>query len=85
MMLYTIINESTLERIDGTALCATPGQFLDEVEQALYVQWELTPALPRVSWAYPFHRGEKVKFTFHGTVTALVWQDAAGVIRVKEI
>jgi hypothetical protein len=85
MMLFTVINESTLERIDDYALCATPGQFLDEVERVLYTQWELTPATNRVSWAYPFHRGEKVKFAFHGTPTALVWRDATGVIRVKEI
>lgn len=85
MMLFTVINESTLERVDDYALCVTPGQFLDEVERVLYTQWELTPAFPRVSWAYPFHRGEKVKFTFHGTTAALVWRDAAGVVRVKDI
>lgn len=85
MMLFTIINDSTLERVDGCAQCATPGQFLDAIEDALYVQWELTPAGGRLDWAYPFHRGEKVKFTFHGTTTALVWRDANGVVRVKEI
>ena len=85
MMLFTVINESTLERVDDYAQCATPDQFLDEVERVLYTQWELTPALPRVSWAYPFHRGEEVKFTFHGTPTAIVWRDAAGTVRVKEI
>lgn len=85
MMLFTVINESTLERVDDCALCATPGQFLDEVERVLYTQWELTPATNRVSWAYPFHRGEKVKFAFHGTPTAFVWRDATGVVRVKDI
>lgn len=84
-MLFTVINETTLERVDDYAQCATPGQFLDEVERVLYMMWELTPCVGRVSWAYPFHRGEKVKFTFHGTPTALVWRDATGVIRVKEI
>lgn len=84
-MLFTVINESTLERVDDCALCATPGQFLDEVERVLYTQWELTPATNRVSWAYPFHRGEKVKFAFHGDVTVFVWQDATGVVRVKDI
>lgn len=85
MMLITVFNDTTLERVDDYALCATPGHFLDEVERILYTQWELTPALPRASWAYPFHRGEKVKFTFHGDVTAFVWRDATGVVRVKEI
>lgn len=84
-MLFTVINETTLERIDDCALCATPGQFLDEVEEVLYTQWDLTPCVGRVSWAYPFLRGEKVRFSFHGTNTVLVWRDAAGVIRVKEI
>lgn len=84
-MLITIINETTLERIDDCAQCATPGHFLDEVERILYTQWELTPAKPRLGWAYPFHRGEKVRFTFHGDPTALVWRDASGVVRVKEI
>jgi hypothetical protein len=85
MMLFTVINDSTLERVDDYAQCTTPGQFLDEVERVLYTMWELTPTQPRVSWAYPFHRGEKVKFAFHGDVTALVWRDATGVVRVKEI
>ena len=85
MMLFTVINETTLERVDDYAQCATPEHFLDEVERILYTMWELTPATNRMSWAPLFRRGEKVKFAFHGDVSALVWRDATGVIRVKEI
>jgi hypothetical protein len=83
MKMYTIINETTLERIDG--YCASAQPIVAEVEEVLYTQWELTPCTNRCSWAYPFLRGEKVRFSFHGTNTVLVWQDATGTIRVKDI
>ena len=83
MKLYTIINESTLERIDGC--CASAEPIVAEVERVLDSMWELTPCTNRCSWAYPFLRGEKVRFTFRGVRNALVWRDATGTIRVKEI
>lgn len=83
MKLFTVINESTMERLEGFAPSST--HFLDDVEEFLYIHWELTPCQGRVSWAFPFLRGEKVRFTFHGAETCAVWLDPQGIVRVKDI
>lgn len=39
--------------------------FLDKLEEVLYIMQELTPCTNRCSWAFPFLRGEAVRFTYH--------------------
>jgi len=46
---------------------------LDKVEEILYIQQELTPNANRCSWAFPFLRGEPVRFTYHKCEYVWVW------------
>lgn len=46
---------------------------LDKVEEILYIQQELTPCTNRCSWAFPFLRGEPVRFTYHKCEYVWVW------------
>lgn len=61
------------------------GPLCNFVEEQLYILWELTPCLPRLSWAYPFLRGERVKFTYHRCEYVWVWMDKEGNIFTKDI
>lgn len=45
----------------------------DKVEEILYIQQELTPCTNRCSWAFPFLRGEPVRFTYHQCEFVWVW------------
>lgn len=81
-MKYTITNLSTLERIDF--LRNNEKHFLDEVQEVLKIQWDLTPATNRCSWAFPFLRGEAVCFLTASDRKVKVWQTFEG-IWVKEI
>jgi hypothetical protein len=46
---------------------------------------ELTPCINRVSWAYPFLRGEKVQFAYNNCEFVKVWIEKENVIYVKNI
>ena len=81
-MKYTIINLTTLERVD--CVHNSEVHFLDEVQLILEDQWDLEPARSRVSWAYPFLRGETVLFRTKNGGAVRVWQNMEG-IWVKEI
>ena len=81
-MKYTITNLSTLERIDY--LHDSDRHLLDEVQEILEAQWDLVPATNRLSWAYPFLRGECVRFRTANGGFVKVWQTIEG-IWVKEI
>lgn len=81
-MKYIITNLSTLERID--CLHNSDRHFLDEVQEILEAQWDLVPATGRVSWAYPFLRGEVIYFQTAKGGKVKVWQTFEG-IWVKEI
>ena len=81
-MKYSITNLSTLERID--CLHDSDRHLLDEVQEILEAQWDLFPATNRVSWAYPFLRGEVVIFRKPKGGRVKVWQTLEG-IWVKEI
>ena len=81
-MRYTITNLSTLERLD--CVRNSEAHFLDEVQEALNLQWDLVPATNRLSWAYPFLRGECVRFRTAKGGFVKVWQTIEG-IWVKEI
>lgn len=61
------------------------GPLCNFVEEQLYILWELTPCANRCSWAYPFLRGERVKFTYHNCEFVWVWLDEQGQILVKDI
>ena len=81
-MKYSITNLSTLERID--CLRNTEKHFLDEVQEILKLQWDLTPTINRCSWAFPFLRGDVVWFLTTSGRKVKVWQTFEG-IWVKEI
>ena len=81
-MKYSIINLSTLERID--CLHDSEKHLLDEVQEVLELQWDLAPATNRCSWAFPFLRGEVVRFLTADGRKVRVWQTFEG-IWVKEI
>ena len=81
MKNITIENLSTCEILTLT----TEEHLLNTIEDALYIQWELTPCTNRCSWAYPFLRGEKVRFSFHKVEFVQVWQDKDGKVWVKNI
>lgn len=81
-MKYIITNLSTLERID--CLHDSDRNLLDEVQEILEDQWDLVPATNRLSWAYPFLRGEYVRFCTANGGSVRVWQTIEGVW-VKEI
>jgi hypothetical protein len=81
-MKYTITNLSTLERLDCVHDLEVP--FLDELQETLSLQWDLVPATNRLSWAYPFLRGEYVRFRTVNGGSVKVWQTIEG-IWVKEI
>lgn len=81
-MKYTITNLSTLERID--CLHNSDRHLLDEVQEILEAQWDLVPATNRLSWGYPFLRGEYVYFRTVNGDSVKVWQTIEG-IWVKEI
>lgn len=81
-MKYTITNLSTLERVD--CLHNSDRHLLDEVQEILEAQWDLVPATNRLSWAYPFLRGEYVRFRTVNGGSVKVWQTIEG-IWVKEI
>lgn len=81
-MKYSITNLSTLERID--CLHDSERHILDEVQEILELQWDLVPAAGRVSWAYPFLRGEVIYFRTARGGKVKVWQTFEGVW-VKEI
>ena len=78
---YEIEFLNTCERLTIT----TAQHLLDSIEDALYIHQELTPCTNRCSWAFPFLRGEKVKFTYHNCEFVLVWMDAQGKVWVKDI
>ena len=87
MKTYTFKNITTNESYnckldyDGTYT----GPLCNFVEEQLYILWELTPVKPRLSWAYPFLRGEYVQFTYHGCEFVWVWMDEKGNILTKDI
>lgn len=81
-MKYTITNLSTLEHLDCVRNFEV--HFLDEVQEILEAQWDLVPATSRVSWAYPFLRGEVVFFRTAKGGRVKVWRAFMG-IWVKEI
>ena len=81
MTTIIIENLSTMELITIN----TDKHFLDAIEDALYIQWELTPCAGRCSWAYPFRRGDKVKFSYHEREFVKVWMDLDGKVWVKDI
>ena len=87
MKTYTIKNLTTNETFirkldyDGTYT----GPLCNFVQEQLYILWELTPVKPRLSWAYPFLRGERVKFTYHDCEFVWVWMDKEGNILTKDI
>ena len=81
MKTITIENLSTCEVLT----IQTNDHLLDAIEDALYIQWELTPCTNRCSWAFPFHRGECVKFSFHRVEFVKVWMDQDGKVWVKNI
>ena len=78
---YEIEFLNTLEKLTVT----TEDHLLNSIEESLYIHQELTPCTNRCSWAYPFLRGEKVKFTYHNCEFVLVWMDAQGKVWVKDI
>ena len=81
MKKYTIKNITT-----GEAYIAHNDENLCSfVEEQLYILWELTPFANRVTWTYPFLRGEKVKFTYHRCEFVKVWIDKTDTIYVEEI
>jgi hypothetical protein len=81
MKTYQIENLSTCE----IAEVHTEDNLCSSVEEQLYILWELTPCTNRVSWAYPFLRGERVKFTYHNCEFVWVWMDKEGKVWVKDI
>lgn len=81
MKTFTLENLSTCEILEVPyegALCAA-------LEEQLYIWWELTPCTNRVTWAYPFLRGDKVKFSYHNCEFVQVWMDKDGKIWVRDI
>lgn len=81
MKTYKIENLSTME----IAEVHTEDNLCSSVEEQLYILWELTPCANRCSWAYPFLRGERVKFTYHNCEFVWVWLDTEGKVWVKDI
>lgn len=81
MKTITIENLSTLEILT----IRTEDHLLSAIEDAIYIQWELVPGTNRVSWAYPFLRGKKVRFTYHNCEFSWVWMDENGKVWVKDI
>lgn len=81
MKTYQIENITTGEKYIAHA----EGNLCSSVEEQLYILWELTPCTNRCSWAYPFLRGERVKFTYHNCEFVWVWLDAEGKVWVKDI
>lgn len=73
-------------RYDFCEFGLLPGEhLLDKLEEVLFIMQELTPCTNRCSWAFPFLRGEKVKFTYHNCEFVHVWMDAQGKVWVKDI
>ena len=87
MKTYTIKNITTNESYsrelsyDGTYT----GPLCNFIEEQLYILWELTPVKPRLGWAYPFLRGERIQFTYHGCEFVWVWMDKEGNILTEDI
>lgn len=87
MKAYTFKNitngESYVAHLDYEGTYTGP--LCNFVEEQLYILWELTPVKPRLGWAYPFLRGERVQFTYHGCEFVWVWMDNNGNILSKDI
>ena len=81
MKNYKIKNLSTME----VAEVHTEDNLCSSVEEQLYILWELTPCTNRCSWAYPFLRGDKVKFTYHRCEFVKVWIDKNDIVYVEDI
>ena len=61
-------------RYDFCEFGLLPGEhLLNKLEEVLFILQELTPCVNRVSWAYPFLRGERVRFTYHHCEFVQVW------------
>ena len=73
-------------RYDFCEFGLLPGEhFLNKLEEVLFIMQELTPCINRVSWAFPFLRGEKVRFTYHNCEFVKVWIEKDNIIYVKNI
>lgn len=57
---------------------------LDKVEEILYIRQELTPCKNRCSWAFPFLRGEPVRFTYHKCEYVWVWSPKPDKVYVAD-
>ena len=68
MKQYTILNLSTLEIVEFTAM---PSIWLAELLDVLYIQWELTPHSQRSVWN--LLNGDHLIFSFHKVEFVEVW------------
>jgi hypothetical protein len=57
---------------------------LDRLEETLFTHYGIKPATNRCSWAFPFLRGEYVRFVC-GDRKFRVWAESSELVWVKEI
>lgn len=81
MRTYSIVNLSTME----TLTCTAPSYcWLKDLEDKLYIQWELTKARHNSS-LWSILNGDHVVFTYHQVEFVEVWMDPNGRIMVRDL
>ena len=81
MKKYTILNLSTLEIVEFTAM---PSIWVAELEDVLYTMWELTPHSRRSMWN--LLNGDHLIFSFHKVEFVEVWlEPKTGRVLVKDL
>lgn len=68
MKSYTILNLTTLEVVEFKS---EPHRWLAELEDVLYVQWELSPHRSREMWG--LLTGDHLIFSYHQVEFVEVW------------
>ena len=80
-MTRTILNLSTQEIVEFDAPNST---WLSQLEDTLYVMWELTPHYGNSLWG--LLNGEHKVFSYHGVEFVEVWlEDRTGRVLVKDL
>lgn len=81
MKNYSILNLSTQEIVEFTS---TPSNWLSQLEDSLYIMWELTPHRNRCMWG--LLNGEHLIFSYHGLEFVEVWlEPGTGRVLVRDL
>jgi hypothetical protein len=81
MKSYTILNLTTLEIVEFKS---EPRRWLAELEDVLYVQWELSPYRSREMWG--LLAGDHLIFSYHQVEFVEVWLEPnTGRVLLKDL